>query len=462
MFKEGNEGFSFARLLPIHISLKESQTMAISKQTNATRSMTQNSSALEAALHKISSVEVPQGKSIALAYSGGLDSTLCVKLSQQKYHARNLVAISVDVGQGEIEIQESITRAEKLSISPLIIDAKQEFTEHWLSKAIQANSDYNGYPVSTSMTRQLIAARVAQKALELGCDALMEGSSGKGNDQYRMHNVFSLFAPGLSIFVPVRDFDLTRGEEQLLMEHYGVPVEEVIAGGDDKTMWCRSIASGGIGLDTELPDSIWLWLTPPAKAPDKPTTLTLTWQNGLPIALNGVNLPLEQLIEQLNVIGGANGIGKIDLFEDGIMGLKSREIYEAPAATILLKVHRDLEQFCLTKEEIQLKRQLDAQWAKLVYHGDWFHPLKEAIDAFIATTQKAVNGEYVIELYKGNIDIRSRSSSSGLFFPDVRSINSASFNQKECAPAARIRGLPYELIARRNKNAATTEEGKQQ
>jgi len=436
--------------------------MTISNPANKNQPATRHSSALEQALHKIDSVDVPEGNSIALAYSGGLDSTLCVKLSQQKYHARSLTAISVDVGQGEAEIQESIERAEKLGISPLIIDAKQEFTEQWLSKAIQANSDYNGYPVSTSMTRQLIAAHVAQKALELGCDALMEGSSGKGNDQYRMHNVFSLFAPGLSIFVPVRDFDLTRGEEQLLMEHYDVPVEEVIAGGDDKTMWCRSIASGGIGLDTELPDSIWLWLTPPAKAPDKPTTLTLIWQNGLPIALNGVNLPLEQLIEQLNVIGGANGIGKIDLFEDGIMGLKSREIYEAPAATILLKVHRDLEQFCLTKEEIQLKRQLDAQWAKLVYHGDWFHPLKEAIDAFIATTQKAVNGEYVIELYKGNIDIRSRSSSSSLFFPDVRSINSASFNQKECAPAARIRGLPYELIARRNKNAATTEEGKQQ
>ncbi|HEY6405907.1 MAG TPA: argininosuccinate synthase [Ktedonobacteraceae bacterium] len=436
--------------------------MAISNPANTNQSTTQNSSALELALHKISSVEVPQGKSIALAYSGGLDSTLSVKLSQQKYHARDLVAISVDVGQGAAEIQESIARAEKLGISPLIIDAKQEFTAQWLSKAIQANSDYNGYPVSTSMTRQLIAARVAQKALELGCDALMEGSSGKGNDQYRMHNVFSLFAPGLSIFVPVRDFDLTRGEEQLLMEHYGVPVEEVIAGGDDKTMWCRSIASGGIGLATELPDSIWLWLTPPAKAPDKPTTLTLTWHNGLPVALNGVKLPLEQLIEQLNIIGGANGIGKIDLFEDGIMGLKSREIYEAPAATILLKVHRDLEQFCLTKEEIQLKRQLDAQWAKLVYHGAWFHPLKEAIDAFIASTQKVVNGEYAIELYKGNIDISSRSSSSGLFFPDVRSINSASFNQKECAAAAHIRGLPYELIARRHKDAATSGEGLQQ
>ncbi len=436
--------------------------MAINNSANTAQSTTQHSSALELALHKISSVSVPEDKSIALAYSGGLDSTLCVKLSQQKYHAHNLVAISVDVGQGEAEIQESIARAEQLGISPIIIDAKQEFTEHWLSKAIQANSDYNGYPVSTSMTRQLIAARVAQKALELGCDALMEGSSGKGNDQYRMHNVFSLFAPGLSIFVPVRDFDLTRGEEQLLMEHYGVPVEEVIAGGDDKTMWCRSIASGGIGLDTDLPDSIWLWLTPPAKAPDKPATLQLTWQNGLPIALNDTKLPLDQIIEQLNGIGGANGIGKIDLFEDGIMGLKSREIYEAPAATILLKLHRDLELFCLTKEEIQLKRQLDVQWAKLVYHGEWFHPLKEAIDAFIASTQKVVNGEYIVELYKGNIDIRSRSSSSGLFFPDVRSINSASFNQKECAPAAHIRGLPYELIARRNQLAANPEEGKQQ
>ncbi|MBV9228395.1 MAG: argininosuccinate synthase, partial [Chloroflexi bacterium] len=333
-----------------------------------------------------------------------------------------------------------------------------EFTKNWLTKAIQANSDYNGYPVSTSMTRQLIAAKVAQKAVELGCDALMEGSSGKGNDQYRMHNVFSLFAPGLSIFVPVRDFDLTRGEEQLLMAHFGMLVEELIAGGDDKTMWCRSIASGGIGLDTELPDSIWLWLTPPVKAPDKPTTIKLTWQNGLPIALNGEQMPLDKLIEQLNVIGGANGIGKIDIFEDGIMGLKSREIYEAPAATILIKIHRDLEQYTLTKEEIQLKRQLDAQWAKMVYHGEWFHPLKKDIDAFIASSQEAVNGEYVVDLYKGNIDIRARSSSSGLFFPDVRSINSASFNQKECAPAAHLRGLPYELIARRNKLAGIAQE----
>ena len=430
--------------------------MAISSQTNPAFATTGvSSSALELALRKVASVEVPQGKHIALAYSGGLDSTLCVKLSAEKYSARQLTAITVDVGQGEQEMQESIERAAKLGIAPLVIDAKQEFTELWLSKAIQANSDYNGYPVSTSMTRQLIASKIAKKALELGCDALMEGSTGKGNDQYRMHNVFSLFAPGTDIFVPVRDFDLTRGEEQLLMEHFGIPVEELIAGGDDKTMWCRSIASGGIDLSTELPDSIWMWLVPPAKAPDKPTTITLQWQNGLPVALNGEKLPLDAIIEHLNAIGGANGIGKIDLFEDGIMGLKSREIYEAPAATILLKAHRDLEQFCLTKDEIQLKRQMDAHWARMVYHGEWFHPLKNAIDAFIAATQGVVNGEYTIELYKGNIDIVSRSSHSGLFFPDVRSIKSASFNQKESAPSAHLRGIPYELIARRDAIAAS-------
>lgn len=422
---------------------------SFSSSTTVTATVTDNN-ATDLALHKIASVEVPQGKHIALAYSGGLDSTLCVKLAELKYHARQLTAINVDVGQGADEIEMSVARAQELGITPVTLDVKQEFTEQWLTKAIQANSDYNGYPVSTSMTRQLIAARVAEKALELGCDALMEGSSGKGNDQYRMHNVFSLFAPGLPIFVPVRDFDLTRSEEQLVLEHYGVHVEELIVGGDDKTMWCRSIASGGIDLSTELPDDIWLWLVPPHKASSTPTRLTLTWQNGLPIALNGEKLPLNQLIEQLNVLAGANGIGKIDIFEDGIMGLKSREIYEAPAATLLLKVHRDLEQFCLTKEEIPLKRQLEAQWAKMVYHGEWFHPLKDALDAFIASTQQAVNGEYLIELYKGNVEIIARNSQSGLFFPDIRSIKSASFNQKECASVAHMRGLPYELIARRN------------
>ncbi len=405
---------------------------------------------LETALAKLQAVSVPQVKKIALAYSGGLDSALCVVLAREKYGAEELVPIMVDIGQGQEEIDAGLAKAKQLNIEPIILDVKDEFSEQWVKKAIQANSDYNGYPVSTSMTRQLIAAVVAQRAVEMGCDALMEGSTGKGNDQYRMHNVFTLFAPGLEILVPVRDFDLTRTEEMALCEHFGVPVTEIIVGGDDKTMWCRSIASGGIGLETELPDDVWLWLTPPYKAPDQPTTITVTFEQGVPVAVNGQRLPLKELIPLLNELGGKNGIGKLDLWEDGIMDLKSREIYEAPAATIILKLHRDLEGWCLTKDEIVFKKLVDQRWASLVYHGEWYQPLRTDLDAFIAQTQKVVNGEYTVNLYKGNVDIVKRQSDSGLFMPELRAIQSASFNQQLCGPAAQIRGLPYEVLAKRN------------
>lgn len=412
--------------------------------------------ALDAVLQKVRDTPVPQVKKIALAYSGGLDSALCTVLARKKYGAEELVPIMVDIGQGEEELGAGFAKAKQLGIEPILLDVKDEFSEVWLKKAIQANSSYNGYPVSTSMTRQLIAAVVAKKAVELGCDSLMEGSTGKGNDQYRMHNVFTLFAPGLEILVPVRDFDLTRGEEMALCEHYGVPVTEILVGGDDKTMWCRSIASGGIGLDTTLPDDVWLWLTPPRNAPDEPTTLTLTFEGGVPVAVNGQRLPLKELIPLLNDLGGKNGIGKLDLWEDGIMDLKSREIYEAPAATIVLAAHRDLEGLCLTKDEIAFKRLVDQRWAALVYHGEWFHPLRADLDAFIAQTQDAVNGEYTLELYKGNVDIVKRHSDSGLFAPEIRAIQSASFNQQLCGPAAQIRGLPYEVLAKRNTRLGTT------
>ncbi|MDQ3328215.1 MAG: argininosuccinate synthase, partial [Chloroflexota bacterium] len=291
-------------------------------------------------LDKVHQTEVPKVRSVALAYSGGLDSALCVVLLREKYKAERIVPICVDVGQGQDEIDESFHKAQLLGIEPILLDAKEEFTSEWLTTAIRANSNYNGYPVSTSMTRQLIARRVAQEAVALGCDALAEGSSGKGNDQYRMHKVFKLFAPELEILVPVRDFDLTRAEEVELCEHYGVPVTEIITGGDDKTMWCRSIASGAFGLNAPLPDDVWLWYTPPQQAPDEAATFTLAFEAGIPVALDGQALPLEAIISQLNVLAGAHGIGKIDMFEDGIMDMKSREIYEAPAAQLLIKLHQ--------------------------------------------------------------------------------------------------------------------------
>jgi argininosuccinate synthase len=402
-------------------------------------------------IRKIEETPAPAVRKAAIAYSGGLDSSLGVELLRRKYRAPEIVPITVDVGQGAEEVRVSQEKAKVLKVEPILIDARQEFTEQWLSKAIRANSDYNGYPVSTSMTRQLVARIVAEEAKARGCDAILEGSTGKGNDQYRMHNVFKMFAPELEVLVPVRDFDLTRAEEEVLCREWGVPVTETIAGGDDKTMWCRSIASGAIDLNQELPRDIWMWYVPPEEAPDQPEYVEVAFREGLPVALNGAELPLGELIPRLNEIGGRNAIGKIDMFEDGIMDLKSREIYEAPAAHIILKLHRDLEQQCLAKDEIQFKKMIDAKWAYMTYHGEWYLPLKNALDAFIAATQGVVNGWFRVKLYKGNIDIAMRESASSLFTPEIRSIKARGFDQRWCANAAKVRGLPFEILAKRQR-----------
>jgi len=400
-------------------------------------------------IKKIDKTKVPKVNKVAVAYSGGLDSSLSIELLRRKYKAKQILPITIDVGQGEEEVQESRRKAKALKIRPLFFDLRKEFTEVWIARAIQANSDYLGYPVSTSMTRQIVARKVAEVALREGCDAILEGSSGKGNDQYRMQNVFKMFAPHLKILVPVRDFDLTRLEEEVLCEAWGVPVTEMITGGDDKTMWCRSIASGAIDLNQPLPDDIWMWYRPPEKAPDRPAFFTLEFEKGIPVKLNGRRKPLGEIIPELNLIGGTHAVGKIDMFEDGIMDLKSREIYEAPAATIVLKLHRDLEQFCLTKDEIQFKKGIDQEWAYLIYHGMAYHPLRYDLDAFIGETQKVVNGKYKIKLCKGNIEIVQRESKTSLFSPEIRSIKATGFDQRRCADAAFIRGLPFEILAKR-------------
>jgi len=412
-------------------------------------------------LAKVEETPVPRVKKAALAYSGGLDSSLAVELLRRKYRAEEIVAINVDVGQGSEEIEQARLKAAHLKVDVLPVDARPEFINDWLTKAIRANSDYNGYPVSTSMTRQLVARIVAVEGAKRGCDALVEGSTGKGNDQYRMHNVFKMFAPELEILVPVRDFDLTRSEEEELCRAWNVPISETITGGDDKTMWCRSIASGAVDLNQELPDDIWMWLVPPEKAPEKPEEVSLRFVEGIPVELNGREMPLDELILKLNEIAGRNGIGLIDMFEDGIMSLKSREIYEAPAAHVILKLHRDLEQQCLTKEEIQFKKVIDARWAYMVYHGEWYHPLKEALDAFIGTTQRIVNGTFRVKLYKGNITIVERESETSLFTPEIRSIKARGFDQRWCANAAKIRGLPFEILGRRRRVQSAEDQQKE-
>ncbi len=396
---------------------------------------------------------IPAVRRVALAYSGGLDSTLAVELLRRKFKVadRNIVAINVDVGQGKEDQDKAKSNAKIMGIKPIYLDARAEFTGEWLTRAIRANSNYNGYPCSTSMTRQLIARLVALEARKRGCDAVMEGSTGKGNDQYRMHNTFMTFASELTVLCPVRDFDLARHEEEDICKAWGVPIDEMISGGDDKTMWCRSIASGAVGLNQELPEKIWLWLKSPEKARSRPEHITLEFVEGLPVKLNGKKLALDKIVEKLNFIAGRNGIGRIDMFEDGIMGLKSREIYEAPAAHVILKLHSDLEQACLTGEEVRFKKGIDAKWAQMVYFGEWYHPLREALDAFVLSTQNVVNGTYKVKLYKGNIDIVRREVPTSLFSPEIRSIKASGFDQRWSHDAAKIRGIRFEILAKRRE-----------
>src|SRR5207302_7867186 len=185
----------------------------------------------------------------------------------------------------------------------------------------------------------------------------------------------------------------------------GIPITEVMQGGDDKTMWCRSLASGAVGLNQPISEKAWLWWKPPAKAKSTPTQLSITFEHGIPVALDGVEQSLPEIVSKLNVMAGSHGIGKIDIFEDGIMGLKSRELYEAPAAAVLLKLHHDLEQFCLTKEELEFKAGVDQKWGYLVYHGAWFSPLKAALDAFIQPTQSQVSGTETATLSHATTDL---------------------------------------------------------
>lgn len=392
-------------------------------------------------------VELAKCKKVAVAYSGGLDSALCIKLLFDKYGAEEVLPVTVNVGLPDWEIEDAKSKAELLGVPWQFIEATDEFADQWIAKAIQANSSYGGYPVATSMTRQLIAQKVAEYAVEQGCDAICEGSTGKGNDQFRMHNVFSIFAPGLTVIVPVRDFNFTRQEEKELSKEYGIPHKEGI--GDDLTMWCRSIGSGEVdNIHMRLPESDYIWYKFPENAPDKKTTIEMEFSNGLPVSCDGKKT-LTEIIHYLNEVAGANGIGKLDLMEDGMIGLKSREAYEAPAAEVILKLHRDLEAMCLTKEERQFKAMVDQQWAYLVYHGAWFHPLKDELDGFIERSQKHVEGWYKVDLYKGNVDIVDRESPYSLFKPEIRSLATEGWDQRESGPAVKIHSMQYQILGRR-------------
>jgi len=382
---------------------------------------------------------------VVSAYSGGLDSTLVLILLREKYGYEDVVPVCVDVGQGDEEIEVARERSETLGADLVFFDAREEFTRDYIFRCIRANGSYQGYPVGTSMSRVLIATKVVEVAKKVGAVAVAHGCTGKGNDQYRMETTFRFLAPELTVHAPIREFDLSRPDEERMLRERGIePKKRRGELGGDVNMWSHSIGSGQVeDLHSQYPKD-YIWAVPVEETPDEPRPLTVTYERGVPVDVDGVRDPVEMILH-LNRVGGEHGVGRLDMMEDGMIGLKSRELYEAPAATILLRAHADLEHLTLTKEQLRLKHEVDRLWADMVYHAMWFHPLRKDLDAFIDSTQRHVNGRLDLSLYKGNVEITRRESGSSLFAPELRSVKKGGFDQRQATGAVNIFTIPFRL-----------------
>jgi len=391
------------------------------------------------------------GKTVVTAYSGGLDSTLIAVLLKEKYGFSKVVPVLVDVGQGEEEVRIAKERAQILGLDLVFVDAKEEFARDYIFPCIKANGSYNQYPLGTSMTRVLITTHAIKVAKEVGAQAFAHGCTGKGNDQYRMEVTAKYFDPKIAVVVPVRELDLTRSQEEDMLRKYGVePTKRTTSLGGDVNMWSHSMGSGQVeDLYSQYPKD-YLWVKDPEEVPDKARIVKLIYEQGVPVNVDGVKDPVE-IILYLNKVGGENGVGRIDVLEDGIIGLKSRELYEVPAAKILIAAHSDLEHLTLTKEQLRLKHEVDRLWADLVFHAGWFHPLRRDLDAFIDSTQRFVNGEVTMKLYKGSMAIVERRSDSSLFAPELRSVKKGGFDQRLAEGAVKIFAIPFELYGEKGR-----------
>ncbi|MEM3478609.1 MAG: argininosuccinate synthase, partial [Candidatus Bathyarchaeia archaeon] len=327
------------------------------------------------------------------------------------------------------------------------IDAKDEFARNYGFPAIKANALYEGkYPVSTALSRPLIASKLVEVAEKEHADAVAHGCTGKGNDQVRIEVSVKALNPNLKVIAPVREWNMTRDAEIDFAREHGipVPVDKGKPYSVDQNLWGRSIECGILEHpDEEPPEDAFEWTVPPEKAPDKPEYISVEFEDGVPVALNGKGMEPVELIDSLNNIAGKHGVGRIDHMEDRLVGIKSREVYECPAATAIIEAHKDLEKMVLTRHEVLFKHHIDAEWAYLVYAGLWMDPLKEDLDAFINKTQERVKGEVRVKLFKGNALVVGRSSPYSLYDIHLATYNiDTTFDQTSSAGFIELWGLP--------------------
>ncbi|MGC1872926.1 MAG: argininosuccinate synthase [Acidobacteriaceae bacterium] len=399
-------------------------------------------------------------KKVVLAYSGGLDTSIIIPWLNENY-GMDVIAMIADVGQGEdldaVKAKAYATGAKKA----VVLDLREEFLTDYVFPTVRAGAVYEDkYLLGTSMARPVIAKHQVEVALAEGAEALSHGSTGKGNDQVRFEHAYQALAPELKIIAPWREWDLKSREDCLdYAEAHGIHVEQsrTKIHSRDRNLWHISHEGGELEDAGNAPlESTWVWTRSPQDAPDRTETVEIGFEQGNPVSVNGMRLEPVQLLELLNEIAARNAVGRIDLVENRFVGIKSRGIYETPGGTLLMAAHRELEAMTLEREVKHYKQQIALKYAELVYFGLWFTPLREALDGFVATTQKSVTGTVKLALYKGNVSIAGRASEFALYSPELSSFTMGdSYDQKDAAGFIRILGLPARTLTHLKKHLET-------
>ncbi|MGN1132953.1 MAG: argininosuccinate synthase [Oscillospiraceae bacterium] len=396
-------------------------------------------------------------KKVVLAYSGGLDTSIIIPWLKEHYNNCEVIAVSGDVGQGT-ELEGLEEKALKTGASKLYIeDLKEEFIEDYVYPTVQAGAIYeNEYLLGTSFARPIIAKRIAEIAIKEGADAICHGCTGKGNDQVRFELAIKAFAPDMKIIAPWREWEFKSREQEIeYAEAHNIPlkINRETNYSKDKNLWHLSHE----GLDLEDPanepqyekEGFLEMGVSPIQAPDKPTYITIHFEKGVPTALDGKELNGVEMVAALNKLGGENGIGLADIVENRLVGMKSRGVYETPGGTILYKAHEILETITLDKETSRVKQHLAIKFADVVYNGQWFTPLREALSAFVTETQKTVTGDVKLKLYKGNIINAGVTSPYTLYDEEVATFDEDNvYNQADSAGFINLFGLPIKVRAK--------------
>jgi argininosuccinate synthase len=387
---------------------------------------------------------------VVLAFSGGLDTSVCIPLLRERYDYDRVVTVAVDVGQPEADLRQATEKGRKFADEHYTIDAKEKFVEEYVFPSLKANGSYEGYPLGTALARPLIAGETVAIAKAEGAKVVAHGCTGKGNDQLRFD--FIIRSAGLEVVAPIRELNLTRSWEIEYARKHKMPVTVAKKNpySVDENCWNRSIEGGSLE-DPAIhpPEEIYRWTVDPRKAPAKPEEVTVAFEAGIPVALDGERMKGYDLVQEMNLRAGRNGVGRNDMIEDRILGLKAREVYEHPAATALTTAHADLEHLVLTRAELAFKRGVDDRWSELAYQGLVHEPLFLALSAFIDRTQERVNGDVDLVLYRGSARVAGRSSPDALYSGDLVSFDSTTLDQGHAEGLSRFHGIQAQFLKKR-------------